>query len=55
MLTNDYVSRVADPAETMLAASGEFALSDDMTLEAVAAEETSVFSEPVLDRIRTSD
>jgi hypothetical protein len=55
MLTNDYVSRVADPAETMRVASGEFALSDDMTLEAVALEEMSVFSEPVLDRIRTSD
>jgi hypothetical protein len=53
MLTNDYVSRVADPAETMLMASG--ALSDDLTLEAAVLEEASVYSEPVLDRIRTSD
>lgn len=55
MLTDDYVmSRVADPAETMYV-SGDFALSDDMTLEAAVLEEASVFSEPVLDRIRTSD
>jgi hypothetical protein len=55
MLTDDYVmSRVADPTETVLA-SGDFALSDDMTLEAAVLEEVSVFSEPVLDRIRTSD
>ena len=55
MLTDDYESRVADPAETMHGASGDFALSDDMTLEAAALEETSVYAEPVLDRIRTSD
>jgi predicted DNA-binding protein YlxM (UPF0122 family) len=56
MLTDDYVlSRVADPAETTRGASGDFALSDDMTLEAVAPEEMSVYSQPVLDRIRTSD
>lgn len=56
MLTDDYLSRVADPAETMLTASGEFALSDDMTLEAAdGGEHTPVYSMPVLDRIRTSD
>jgi len=50
MLTDDYVmSRVADPAETVLA-SGDFALSDDVTLEAAVLEEASVFSEPVLAR-----
>ncbi len=55
MLTDDYVSRVADPAETVRGASGDFALSDDVTLEAAVLEDVSVFSEPVLDRIRTSD
>lgn len=55
MLTNDYLSRVADPAETMLTASGDIALSDDMMLEAAGADDIYVFSEPLLDRIRTSD
>lgn len=55
MLTNDYESRVADPTETMHGVSGDFALSDDVTLEAAVLEEMSVFSEPVLDRIRASD
>ncbi len=55
MLTIDYASRVADPDAERVA--GEFALSDDLTLEAAGAdsEVQPVFSAPVLDRIRTCD
>ena len=57
MLTGDYVSRVADPAQAMQILYSDVALSDDLTLEAAGegGETEAVFSAPVLDRIRTSD
>ncbi len=57
MLTDDYVGLVADPAQATQSAFGDFALSDDLMLEAAGdgGEATSVFTAPVLDRIRTSD
>lgn len=57
-MTDDYTSRMADPAEMTQTASGELALSGDLQLEAAGqgdAGATPVFSEPLLDRIRTSD
>lgn len=58
MLTDDYDSRVADSAEATQVNVGELALSEDLQLEAAGQGDTgatSVFSEPLLDRIRTSD
>ena len=57
MLTDDYVGLVADPTQATQSAFGDFALSDDLMLEAAGdgGEATSVFTAPVLDRIRTSD
>ncbi len=53
MITDDYGSRVADDAHDVF---DGLVLSDDLTLEAAdAAEGAVVFSEPLLDRIRTSD
>ncbi|HVZ29922.1 MAG TPA: hypothetical protein VG839_05980 [Asticcacaulis sp.] len=57
-MTDDYDSRVADPVETTQTASGELALSEDLQLEAAGQGDTGatpVFSEPLLDRIRTCD
>ena len=54
MLTSEY-DLLADPAEATPFLSSDVALSDGLMLEAAAEEETSVFSAPVLDRIRTSD
>lgn len=52
-MITDYGSRVADDALDVLEG---FVLSDDLTLEAAdAADRAIVFSEPLLDRIRTCD
>ena len=56
MLTDDLMSRVADPAAAAPETSGEFALSDDLMLEAAGMDSgTPVFSAPTLDRIRACD
>lgn len=57
-MTDDYNSRVADPDEATQGTSSEFAMSEDLQLEAAGLGDaglTPVFSEPLLDRIRTSD
>ena len=52
-MITDYGSRMADDARDVL---DGFVLSDDLTLEAAdAADGAIVFSEPLLDRIRTCD
>ena len=53
IMITDYGSRMADDARDVL---DGFVLSDDLTLEAAdAADGAIVFSEPLLDRIRTCD
>ncbi len=52
-MITDYRSRMADDTHDVLEG---FVLSDDLTLEATdAADGALVFSEPLLDRIRTCD
>ena len=52
IMITDYGSHVADDALDLLEG---FVLSDDLTLEAADADDAIVFSEPLLDRIRTCD